>query len=166
MRHAGTQTIETERLLLRPLTPEDAPMMYANWANDPDVTRGICKMDDQNNLTEVVETKNIVKTADGAEADGKVIDVDSLVSMNMWGLPPQFLDVLESGFVEFLDNLDEKDAEKKEYLLPKIIDKLLAEKRTEVTLLETPDKWFGVTYKEDKPLVVEAIRGLIETGVY
>ena len=91
---------------------------------------------------------------------------DQHVSMNMWGLPPQFLDVLESGFVEFLDNLDEKDAEKKEYLLPKIIDKLLAEKRTEVTLLETPDKWFGVTYKEDKPLVVEAIRGLIETGVY
>ena len=84
--------------------------------------------------------------------------------MNMWGLSPQFLDVLESGFLEFLDNLDEKDAAKKEYLLPKIIDKLPAEKKAEVTLLETPDKWFGVTYKEDNPLVVEAIRGGLRRG--
>ena len=58
------------------------------------VTRGICKMDEDNNLTEVVETKNIVKTADGAEADGVAVDVNSLVSMNMWGLTPEFLDVL------------------------------------------------------------------------
>ena len=65
------------------------------------VTRGICKMDEQTNLTEVVETKNIVKTADGAEADGVSVDVDSLVSMNMWGLTPDFLDVLEDGFKEF-----------------------------------------------------------------
>ena len=60
------------------------------------VTRGICKMDDQNNLTEVVETKNIVKTADGAAADGIAIDTESLVSMNMWGLTPEFLDMLET----------------------------------------------------------------------
>ena len=65
------------------------------------VTRGICKMDDQNNLTEVVETKNIVKTATGAKADGVVVDVNSLVSMNMWGLTLDFLDVLEDGFKEF-----------------------------------------------------------------
>lgn len=62
------------------------------------VTRGICKMDEQNNLTEVVKTKNIVKTADGAEADGVVVDVNSLVSMNMWGLTPDFLTTLEEGF--------------------------------------------------------------------
>ena len=55
------------------------------------VTRGICKMDEDNNLTEVVETKNIVKAADGAEADGVAVDVNSLVSMNMWGLTPDFL---------------------------------------------------------------------------
>ena len=67
------------------------------------VTRGICKMDEQNNLTEVVETKNIVKTADGAEADGVAVDVNSLVSMNMWGLTPDFLDVLEKGFKEFFE---------------------------------------------------------------
>ena len=62
------------------------------------VTRGICKMDEQNNLTEVVETKNIVKTANGAEADGVAVDVNSLVSMNMWGLTPDFLTTLEDGF--------------------------------------------------------------------
>ena len=65
------------------------------------VTRGICKMDEDNNLTEVVETKNIVKTADGAEVDGVAVDVYSLVSMNMWGLTPDFLDVLEDRFKEF-----------------------------------------------------------------
>ena len=65
------------------------------------VTRGICKMDENGNLTEVVETKNIVKTADGAEADGVVVDVNSLVSMNMWGLTSDFLNVLEEGFKEF-----------------------------------------------------------------
>ena len=82
------------------------------------VTRGICKMDDQNNLTEVVETKNIVKTTDGAEADGKVIDVDSLVSMNMWGLTPDFLDVLEEGFKEFFEKEVLGNPLKAEYLIP------------------------------------------------
>ena len=67
------------------------------------VTRGICKMDENGNWTEVVETKNIVKTADGAEADGVVVDVNSLVYMNMWGLTPDFLDVLENGFKEFFE---------------------------------------------------------------
>ena len=79
---------------------------------------------------------------------------------------PGFLEMLEDGFTEFLDGLTEEEAMKKEYLLPKIIDKLLAEKKAQVTLLETADKWFGVTYKEDKPVVVKAIKGLIETGVY
>lgn len=65
------------------------------------VTRGICKMDDSNNLTKVDETKNIIKTENGAEADGVIIDIDSLVSMNMWGLTLDFLEVLEDGFKEF-----------------------------------------------------------------
>ena len=67
------------------------------------VTRGICKMDEKGNLTEVVETKNIVKTATGAETDGVAVDVNSLVSMNMWGLTSDFLDVLEQGFKEFFE---------------------------------------------------------------
>ena len=67
------------------------------------VTRGICKMDEQTNLTEVVETKNIVKTATGAETEGVTVDVNSLVSMNMWGLNPDFLTTLEEGFKEFFE---------------------------------------------------------------
>ena len=129
------------------------------------VTRGICKMDENGNLTEVVETKNIVKTAAGAEADGVVVDVNSLVSMNMWGLPVSFLNELEKGFPEFLDNLKPGDI-KAEYLLPKIIDKLVHEGKAKVRVLDTPDKWFGVTYKEDKQAVVDAIKGLIDAGVY
>ena len=70
-------------------------------ADNGGVTRGICKMDENSNLTEVIETKNIAKTATGAAADGVAVDVNSLVSMNMWGLTPEFLDVLEQGFKEF-----------------------------------------------------------------
>ena len=71
------------------------------------VTRGICKMDENGNLTEVVETKNIVKTADGAEADSVIIDVNSLVSMNMWGFQKSLMEELKKGFPEFLKaNLD------------------------------------------------------------
>ena len=74
--------------------------------------------------------------------------------------------MLEGGFTEFLNDLEEVEATKKEYLLPKIVDHLLMEKKAQVTLLETKDKWFGVTYKEDKPVVVEAIRKLINQGLY
>ena len=129
------------------------------------VTRGICKMDEDNNLTEVVETKNIVKTADGAEADGIVVDVNSLVSMNMWGFTPDFLDELESGFRTFLSEQKEGDI-KSEYLLPTIVDQLIKSGRANVSVLETTDKWFGVTYKEDKPVVVESIKKLIAEGKY
>ena len=82
------------------------------------VTRGICKMDEQNNLTEVVETKNIVKTAIGAEADGVAVDVNSLVSMNMWGLTPDFLTTLEEGFKEFFEKEVPGNPLKAEYLIP------------------------------------------------
>ena len=67
------------------------------------VTRGICKMDHESNLREVVETKNIIKTENGAETDGMMLDINSLVSMNMWGLTPAFLEVLEEGFKEFFE---------------------------------------------------------------
>ena len=129
------------------------------------VTRGICKMDEQNNLTEVVETKNIVKTATGAEADGVAVDVNSLVSMNMWGLPPKFLDALEAGFPEFLDGIKEGDV-KAEYLLPKIIDQQIKAGKARVKVLETRDKWFGVTYPEDRQSVVDKIQALVDAGEY
>ena len=87
------------------------------------------------------------------------------VSMNMWRLPASFIGELEARFPEFLRQLKEGDV-KSEYLLPKIIDDLVQEGKARVTVLDTPDKWFGVTYKEDKKAVTEAIQELIRSGIY
>ena len=133
------------------------------------VTRGICETNEEGYLTAVHETSNIVKTSEGAavDNDGQLtsINAESYASMNMWGLPVSFLNELEKGFPEFLDSLKPGDI-KAEYLLPKIIDKLVHEGKAKVRVLDTPDKWFGVTYKEDKQAVVDAIKGLIDAGVY
>ena len=129
------------------------------------VTRGICKMDEQNNLTEVVETKNIVKTATGAEADGKVIDVDSLVSMNMWGLTPDFLDVLEKGFKEFFEKEVPENPLKAEYLIPIFIGELLEQRKMSVKVLKTNDTWYGMTYHEDVAAVKNSFKKMLADGV-
>ncbi len=126
------------------------------------VTRGICSVEDEK-LTGIRETKNIVKTAEGAEADGERIDVNSLVSMNFWCYPAEFMDVLKKEFPEFLKGM--KNPQKDEYLLPIIADGMLRNGE-EFTVLPTDDKWFGVTYKEDKPAVVESFRKLIREGIY
>ena len=106
------------------------------------VTSGICKMDDQNNLTEVVETKNIVKTADGAEVDGTVIDTESLVPVNMWGLTPEFLDMLEAGFAESFETEVPTNPLKAEFLIPTFIGELLDENHPNFnTLLDPKCDW-------------------------
>lgn len=130
------------------------------------VTRGVCKMDADNNLTEVDETKNIVKTADGAEADGKVLDCNSLVSMNMWGLTPDFLKQLEQGFEEFFEKTVPENPLKSEYLIPIYIGELLEKGEISVKVLSTNDTWYGMTYKEDVALVKESFRKMLEAGVY
>ena len=130
------------------------------------VTRGICKMDEDNNLTEVVETKNIVKTADGAEADGVAVDVNSLVSMNMWGLTPDFLDVLEKGFKEFFEKEVPGNPQKAEYLIPIFIGELLEQGKMSVKVLKTNDTWYGMTYHEDVAAVKGSFKEMLENGVY
>ena len=130
------------------------------------VTRGICKMDDQNNLTEVVETKNIVKTAEGAQADDVVLDTDSLVSMNMWGLTPDFLKTLEEGFEEFFEKEVPENPLKSEYMIPIFIGELLAEDKMSVKVLRTNDTWYGMTYKEDVEAVRESFREMLAEGIY
>lgn len=134
------------------------------------VTRGICKVDDKRMLTEIVETHNIVKTEDGAAVKDEkgeltAVDLESEVSMNMWGLSPAFVEILENGFKKFLDRLDSENPTG-EYLLPTIIGELLEEGRMQVEVLHSHDKWFGVTYKEDKKDVVQEIQKLISEGVY
>ena len=135
------------------------------------VTRGICTVED-GQVTNVTETKNIVKTPQGAEADGEALDVQSLVSMNMWAFPaapgetPWFLEVLEDSFRTFFQQEVPANPMKAEYLLPILIGTLLRRGQCTVEVLPTADKWFGVTYKEDKPLVVQSFRALIEAGEY
>ena len=133
------------------------------------VTRGICHIEN-GQLTGVTETHDIFKTATGAEsrnADGSVqeLDVKDLVSMNMWGLTPDFMEVLEKGFVEFLSGLAPEDT-KKEYLLPELVDHLIKNESAKVDVLETKDTWFGVTYQEDKETVTRAFKNLTEAGIY
>lgn len=134
------------------------------------VTRGVCQMNEDGTLKNVEETYDI-QLKDGrvhaADVDGNPVTVslDQHVSMNMWGLPPRFLEELEKGFPDFLDNIREGDL-KAEYLLPSIIGRLVKSGRARVRVLETKDKWFGVTYKEDKEAVVAAFRKLIADGVY
>ena len=134
------------------------------------VTRGICTLDEENRLVGVAETSNIVKTGEGAaaeQADKSLVpvDADSLVSMNMWGFQPEFIQVLEEGFVEFLKGVPEGDL-KKEYLLPIKVDKLIRQGKASVTVLRTDSQWFGVTYQEDRAAVVESIGRLVDEGVY
>ena len=131
------------------------------------VTRGVCIMDSEAHLINVHETKGVQRDAEGAIRDGNGSEIaeNSLVSMNMWGLTPEFIDILEEKFVEFLKTMDPEDL-KAEFLLPTIIDGLLKKHECSVKVLATPDKWFGFTYAEDKEAVVQEFERLIEEGVY
>lgn len=134
------------------------------------VTRGICQPDEDGCLASVVETGGLQEVEGGKiayEDNGVEMDVtkESLVSMNMWGFTPDFIDVLDNGFKEFLAAIPEGDI-KKEYLLPGVVDQLIKSGEAKVKILPTEDKWFGVTYKEDKEAVVEAFKDLIARGIY
>lgn len=134
------------------------------------VTRGVCTLNSDGTLKEVVETYDIERKDNGLSAADEqgnpvVVSPDQHVSMNMWGLPPKFLEELENRFPAFLDGLRPEDS-KTEYLLPAVIDQMIKDGKAKVTVLETQDKWFGVTYKEDKEGVVASIRKLITAGAY
>ena len=135
------------------------------------VTRGVCSLDAAGHLTGIQETKNIIRTENGAGADnGGVItalDLNAPVSMNMWGLQPSFIELLKEGFVSFLEKeLSDAGSGSGEYLLPIYIDELLKAGRAQVKVLESSDTWFGVTYQEDKDSVKAAFAKLIADGVY
>ena len=132
------------------------------------VTRGVCTVDNNGYLSKVTETYDVYKAEDGmhaADHDGNPVIVTEHVSMNMFGLPASFVKELEKGFPEFLSNVKEGDL-KAEYLLPAVIDECIHSGKGTVRVLETKDKWFGVTYKEDKPAVVASIQKLVDAGVY
>lgn len=134
------------------------------------VTRGVSVVDGNGLLSQVHETTGIEMGEDGqikcdSEEVQEWISPEDKVSMNMWAGYPEFLDFLAEDFKDFLANVEEGDL-KSEYLLPNIVDKLLKEERANVKVLETQDRWFGVTYKEDKETVQEAFKELISDGVY
>ena len=134
------------------------------------VTRGICQSNEDGYLATVVETSGLKLNEEGVmehddNGSDMVITAESLVSMNMWGFTPDFIEELDKGFTEFLKTVPEGDV-KKEYLLPAVVDNLIKSGDATVQILPTEDKWFGVTYKEDKEAVVSAFKDLIAKGVY
>lgn len=136
------------------------------------VARGICRTDTQGFLEEIEERTHIEKRGEGAaftEDDGRnwtQISMDSTVSMNMWGFSNSILKELEAGFVSFLQKELPGNPLKAEYFLPTAVGGLLREGKASVQVLTSEDKWYGVTYKEDKQMVVEAIAGLKKQGLY
>lgn len=131
------------------------------------VSRGVCAVDEAGYLSTVTETHGIMRDAAGvirSESKDEIPET-AFASMNMWGLTPEFINVLEEKFVDFLEQLDAGDI-KKEYLLPMVIDELLQSKKATAKVLSTPDKWYGVTYAEDKDIVVDAFDEMIKAGVY
>lgn len=136
------------------------------------VTRGICKRDTDGFLTDIVEQKMIVKTADGAaysNDEGKTfipVAVDTPVSMNMWGFGKSIMPAFGKALNRFFTEDVAKNPMKSECLIPTEVDVLLKEDVASVKVLTSSDQWFGVTYKEDKPFVVESIKNLKDVGEY
>ncbi len=134
------------------------------------VSRGVCESDENSMLTGIVErtkigTKNgnIYYTEDGTDYD---LDPDTIVSMNLWGFTPSYIEECNKRFASFLDENLPKNPEKCEFFLPTVVANLIAEGKADVKVLDNSDKWYGVTYKEDKEEVVNAFRELKANGVY
>lgn len=133
------------------------------------VNRGVCRVGEGDLLQNIVETRQISKTADGAEApgpEGKILKFtgEEVVSMNLWGFKPSCFDFLGSEFRSFI-NKNGMDL-KAELDIPTSVDKFVKNGQITIKVLMSNDRWFGVTYREDKPFVVESIREMIRKGIY
>ena len=136
------------------------------------VSRGVCTLNENSELVSVIERTRIEKKDNGAaftEDDGATwteLPKDSIVSMNMWGFSASFLQEIKNGFPAFLEEGLAVNPMKCEYYLPKVVSDLLAADKATVKVLTSADKWYGVTYKDDKPVVVAAIKAMKESGLY
>ena len=134
------------------------------------VARGICSTDENGYLTQVVERTKIEQFEDGIryEDGDKWVDVadDTIVSMNMWGFMPSFLDEIEARFVSFLNTTLVENPLKGEYFLPLPVSQLIEEGKATVKVLTSADRWYGVTYAADKPVVMNALHEMQEQGLY
>lgn len=133
------------------------------------VTRGVCVADENGYLEKVIETTGIQMVDGKIQCDNaavsKWITPDTMVSMNMWAGYPDFLRYIDEGFARFLDTLGE-NSEKKEYLLPNIVAELLEKNLAAVKVLNTSDRWIGITYKEDIEPAQEKFRFMMKSGIY
>ena len=128
------------------------------------VTRGVCNVENDK-LDTVVETENLEKKGNYISTDRDIaLDGSEPVSMNMWGFTPSLFNYLHEDFVNFLN--DEGGELKSEFLIPTVINNLVQNNQEEVYVLRSNASWFGVTYKEDKPFVVNKIQELINLGIY
>ena len=135
------------------------------------VARGVCQVDEEGYLQEIVERTKIM------EREGKIqyteddhnwydLSTGTTVSMNFWGFTKSTMDEMEKRFPLFLDTDGKNNPEKAEYFLPSVVDQLLSEGKAKVRVLKSADKWYGVTYKEDKEEVVNAIQSMKDKGLY
>lgn len=136
------------------------------------VARGVCKTDGNDNLVKIQERVHIEKRGDGAAytedggASWTELPAGSIVSMNMWGFTESFLIELRRRFPRFLNQVAAENPLTAEYFLPSVVGELINERAASVRVLKSKDRWYGVTYKEDKPVVVEAIYRMKEAGIY
>ncbi len=129
------------------------------------VTRGVCQIGENGVLEGIEETHEIVKKGTMAATPLKQLSFRQPVSMNMWGFTPDFLEILEEKFIRFLESIKGNE-EKAEFLLPTIVDELIQSGQAQVDVLKTPDRWFGITYREDKEYVQASFRRLTKEGLY
>lgn len=134
------------------------------------VTRGVCELGKNNEITNVVERMQIIKKGDFAyyEEGGEWIQIPAKtpVSMNFWGFGPEVISLIEAEFKPFLAENIEKNPLKSEYLLPTVIGNAILAGKLEIDLLRSQDRWYGVTYQEDKPLVTAALKQMLEQKIY
>lgn len=135
------------------------------------VARGVCSTDAQGNLTTITERTRIEKYPGGIHftEDGETwtdLPADTTVSMNFMGFMPSFLEEAKALFPKALDEILAKNPLKGEYFLPAIVQQMLTEGRATMKVLTSPDKWYGVTYAADKPVVVEALKKMTQEGLY
>ena len=134
------------------------------------VARGVCQVEN-GLLTQVVERTRIEKTEKGIAytEDGEnwtKLPAETVVSMNMWGFTASYLEEVDARFADFLDNQAVKNPMKAEFFLPYVVECLLKENKATVKVMESPDKWYGVTYAADKPVVVAALKEKTAQGLY
>jgi hypothetical protein len=134
------------------------------------VSRGVCQTTPEGNLTQVTEHTCIEVQGDAIRSNvgggWQELDPDTLVSMNLWCLRPSFVQAIAEGFPAFLEGVLAENPLKGEYYLPSVVTRLIQEDRADFRVLETHDKWYGITYQADRPLLVSALEEKTQAGIY